>query len=185
MRRPLLYSSSAYWGTSRNRNGQSKGFLEVLLGCLRVPFLLEINDIWHLRRVLGDSWGAFEVGRVRKTPGRGREVPGSFRAGSWRGPRNPSFFFRGEFVTGLMNYWCFQFWGGFVTRLVVISLWYFFSFFETSTFAKQWREYVIKSMVFVAIPIWNLQIAMKTYCLEHEFGRCMFRPRSINFEGNR
>ena len=48
MRRPLLYFSSAYWGTSwpsRNRHGQSKGSLDVLLGCLRVSFLNEINDM--------------------------------------------------------------------------------------------------------------------------------------------
>ena len=48
MRRPVLHFSSASWGTSwpsRNRNGQSKGSLEVLLGCLLVPFLEEINHI--------------------------------------------------------------------------------------------------------------------------------------------
>ena len=78
----------------------------------------------------------------------------------------------------------FSVWGRFVKRSVVIGLCYFLSFFEAYIFAKQWGEYVMKTMVFWTHPILHLQISMKTWCRKHDFGRWMFRPRSINFEGN-
>ena len=55
------------------------------------------------------SWavlgGSFEVGRVRKGLGRGRDVPGMFR-GAPRGALGElhSLLFRREFVNGLMKY---------------------------------------------------------------------------------
>ena len=73
----------------------------------------------------------------------------------------------------------------FVRRSVVIALCYFFIVFGSLLFAKQWGEYVIKTKVFWMIPIWHLQILMKIWCRKRDFGRWMFRPRSINFEGNR
>ena len=42
---------------------------------------------------LGGSLGPFEVGRVRKSPGGSREVPGRFRWGLLEGPLESFFFF--------------------------------------------------------------------------------------------
>ena len=98
------------------------------------------------RGVLG---GPFEVRRVMKSLGRGREVPGRFRGVSWRGPWNPWFSFFQRWICQRSNE-ILMFWvrGRFVKRSVVIWLCYFLLFFEASTFAKQWGEYVIKTIVF-------------------------------------
>ena len=62
--------------------------------------------------VLWGSWGS--CGGPRRSEGvlgRAGGVPGRFREGPGGGLKNVIFsFFRGEFVNGLMKYWCFQFW---------------------------------------------------------------------------
>ena len=69
----------------------------------------EINDIWRLRGVLGVLGGPFGVRGVRKSLGRGREVPGRCRGGPGRALGKFHFlFFRGE-LNGSRKYWCFLF----------------------------------------------------------------------------
>ena len=135
------------------------------------------------RGVLG---GPFEVRRVMKSLGRGREVPGRFRGVSWRGPWNPWFSLFQRWICQRSNE-ILMFWvrGRFVKRSVVIWLCYFCICFGSLLFAKQWGEHVIKTKVFWMSPIWHLQILMKIWCRKHDFGRWHVRPLSIRFEGNR
>ena len=86
-RRPLLYFSSACWDTSwpsRNRKGESKGSLEVLLRCLWVSFSKKFVRFEGCK----GSWvrgRPFAFQEVRESPGRCGEVPERFR-GVLEGP---------------------------------------------------------------------------------------------------